>query len=78
MQRNDIIVTRSHVLPGFTHDIDIIGNDRRAVEEAFVPFEMGAARIGFAINISQTNYIIADRHHGSHGDVDREVVENCK
>lgn len=46
VHRSGTIVTKSHMLLGFADDIDIIGIDRRAVEEAFVPFKRETARIG--------------------------------
>lgn len=69
---NHRIITRSHVLLGFADDI--VGVDHQAVVDAFVLFKRKAARIGLPINTSKTIYMIADRQHGSNGDVGREVV----
>ena len=35
VHRSGTIITRSHMLLGYADDIDIIGVNRRAVEEAF-------------------------------------------
>ncbi|XP_062709021.1 uncharacterized protein LOC134288373 [Aedes albopictus] len=56
VQRSGPIVTKSHVLLGFADDIDIIGIDRRAVEEAFIPFTRETARIGLMISTTETKY----------------------
>ena len=50
VQRSGTIITKSHMLLGFADDIDIIGINRRAVEEAFGPLRQEAARLGLVIN----------------------------
>jgi hypothetical protein len=65
VQRNGTIITRSHMLLGYADDIDIIGIDRRAVEEAFGPFKREAARLGLIINSAKTKYMVAGRERGS-------------
>lgn len=74
VQRNGTIITRSHMLLGFADDIDIIGIDRRAVEEAFTPFKRETARIGLTISSTKTKYMIAGRQRGSNSGVGSEVV----
>ena len=50
VQRNGTIITRSHILLGNAGGIDIIGINRRAVGEAFLPFQRETASIGLTIN----------------------------
>ena len=73
VQRNGTIITRSHMLLGYADDIDIIGINRRAVEEAFLPFKREAARIGLTINSAKTKYMVAGRERGSPSGVGSEV-----
>ncbi|XP_052561917.1 uncharacterized protein LOC128092322 [Culex pipiens pallens] len=61
------------MLLGYVDDIDIIGIDRRSVEEAFVPFKREAAKIGLTINTAKTKYLVAGRARGSAGDGVSEV-----
>ncbi|XP_039449776.1 uncharacterized protein LOC120428760 [Culex pipiens pallens] len=65
VQRNGTLITKSHMLLGYADDIDIIGIDRRSVEEAFVPFKREAAKIGLTINTAKTKYLVAGRARGS-------------
>jgi sorting nexin-29 len=74
VQRNGTIITRSHMLLGFADDIDIIGIDRRAVEEAFVPLKKETARIGLTINSTKTKYMVAGRDKGRSSGFGAEVV----
>ena len=53
--------------------IDIVGINRRAVEEAFVPFKRESARIGFIINSAKTKYMVAGRERGSPRGIGAEV-----
>ncbi|XP_039430630.1 dynein axonemal heavy chain 8 [Culex pipiens pallens] len=53
------------MLLGYADAIDIIGIDRRSVEEAFVPFKREAAKIGLTINTAKTKYLVAGRARGS-------------
>ncbi|XP_038116615.1 uncharacterized protein LOC119768902 [Culex quinquefasciatus] len=73
VQRNGTLITKSHMLLGYADDIDIIGIDRRSVEEAFVPFKREAAKIGLTINTAKTKYLVAGRARGSAGDGVSEV-----
>ncbi|XP_038116847.1 uncharacterized protein LOC119769036 [Culex quinquefasciatus] len=73
VHRNGTLITRSHMLLGYADDIDIIGIDRRSVEEAFVPFKREAAKIGLTINTAKTKYLVAGRARGSAGDGVLEV-----
>lgn len=73
VQRNGTIITKSHMLLGFADDIDIIGIDRRAVEEAFRPLKREAARLGLIINSAKTKYMVAGRERGSPSGVGAEV-----
>lgn len=59
---------------GFVDDIDIIGIDERAVEDAVVPFESEIARIDLITNTSNTNNMIVGRERGSNCYVIRKVV----
>lgn len=73
VQRNGTIINKSYMLLGFADDIDIIGVDRRAVEEAFVPFKRETERIGLIINSVKTKYLVAGRERGSPNGVGPEV-----
>ena len=73
VERNSTIITKSHMLLGFVDDIDIIGINRKAMEEAFVPFKREAARLGLVINSAKTKYMVADRERGSPRGVSGEV-----
>ena len=57
------------MLLGYADDIDIIGINRRAVEEAFRPFKREAAKIGLTINSAKTKYMVAGR--------ERKQSEGC-
>ena len=61
------------MLLGYADDIDIFGINRRAVEEAFLPFKREAARIGLTINSAKTKYMVAGRERGSPNGVGSEV-----
>ena len=65
VQRSGTIITKSHMLLGFADDIDIIGVNRRAVEEAFTALKREAARIGHTINTAKTKYMVGGRERGS-------------
>ncbi|XP_058819600.1 SET and MYND domain-containing protein 4-like isoform X2 [Topomyia yanbarensis] len=52
------------MLLGFANNIDIIGFDRSAVEEAYVPFKRETARIGLVINLAKTKYMITGKERG--------------
>lgn len=64
VQRNSTIVTWSHMLLGFTVDIDLIGIDRKAVEEAYATLKRKAVRIGLTTNSTKTKYMITGRDRG--------------
>ena len=74
VQRSGTIITKSHILLGVAGDIDIIGINRRAVEEVFGPLRREAARIGLIINSAKTKYMVAGRERGSPTDIGAEVV----
>ena len=71
VQRSGTIITK---LLGFADDIDIIGINRRAVEEAFGPLRREAARLGLYINSAKTKYMVAGRVRGSPSEVGAAVV----
>ena len=73
VERNGTIITKSHMLLGFADDIDIIGINRKAVEEAFVPFKREAARLGLVPNSAKTKYMVAGKERGSPRGVGAEV-----
>ena len=47
------------MLLGFADDIDIIGVNRRAVEEAYSSLKKETARSGLIINSAKTKYMVA-------------------
>ena len=63
-RRADVQRSGTIMLLGFADDIDIIGINRRAVEEASGPFRREAARIGLIINSTKTKYMVTGRERG--------------
>ena len=57
-------------------DIDIIGINSRAVEEAFGSLRSEAARVGLIINSAKTKYMVAGA--GAWADVGAEVIVKNK
>ena len=74
VQRSGTIITKSHMLLGFADDIDIIGVNRKAMEEAYSSLKREAARIGLIINSAKTKYMVAGRERGSPSGVGTVVV----